>query len=195
MGNLQSVYKKFRQCNIAARISSDLAEIGTAKKLVLPGVGHFSTGVKNLKKLGLWDVINYRVLKCKIPTLGICLGMQLMANNSEEGDAQGFGWFNADIVRFDVIDKLRFKIPHVGWNTINVKKQCELTLGNDKTSLFYFVHSYHIVCKNKNDIWLTSNYDYEFVSGIQKDNIYGVQFHPEKSHDNANQFLIDFSRL
>ena len=164
-------------------------------KVVFPGVGHFASAVKKLRDSGLWDALNEAVLVKKIPILGICLGMQLMARSSEEGDMQGFGWIDAEVVRFRVSNPVKFKIPHTGWNTTEINKESAVFQDVDLQSGFYFVHSYHIKCNNPSDILTTTEYDYPFTSAIQKDNIYGVQFHPEKSHDAGEQLLKNFLNL
>ena len=192
MGNLRSVQKKFERINVNAEITGDLIKIKTAGRLVLPGVGHFANGVKKLKESGIWDVLNERVIADKIPIIGICLGMQLMARNSEEGDIEGFGWFDANVVRFNVSDKIKFKIPQMGWNNIVVRKDSPFFTGVDPEDQFYFVHSYHWICNNPDDELTATEYDYEFTSSVLKGNILGVQFHPEKSHNQGEMLLKNF---
>ena len=195
MGNLRSVQKKFQRVGAEVEITSDLEKISKAEKLLLPGVGHFANGVKKLKESGVWDVLNRKVLQEKIPILGICLGMQLMAKHSEEGDVEGLGWFDAEVVKFTVIDKLKYKVPHMGWNNANIEKESQLFNGIPNEAMYYFVHSYHIVCNNNEDILTTTEYEYKFTSAIQKDNIYGTQFHPEKSHDWGEEVFRNFVEL
>lgn len=192
MGNLRSVLKKFEGLKSDAIISSDLNVIESASKLILPGVGHFGTAVERLKSSGIWDILNHKVLIEKTPILGICLGMQLMAKSSEEGKENGFAWFDAQVVRFKVSDTLKFKVPHIGWNTLYSQKNSNLLEGIADDSMYYFVHSYHIECYDKSDILTTTNYDYSFVSTIQKEHIIGTQFHPEKSHDCGEQLIKNF---
>ncbi|GAB3961712.1 imidazole glycerol phosphate synthase subunit HisH [Spirosoma harenae] len=195
MGNLRSVQKKFERQQARVRISSDKHEISKAEKLVLPGVGHFASGVKKLKESGVWDVLNYKVLVEQTPILGICLGMQLMARSSEEGDVDGLGWFDARVVRFSVSDKLTYKIPHMGWNSGIYTQQSGLFSGIPEKAQFYFVHSYHMVCNEPEDVLIMTTYDYPFVSAIAKKNIYGTQFHPEKSHNWGEQIISNFINL
>jgi imidazole glycerol-phosphate synthase subunit HisH len=140
----------------------------------------------------LFDTLNEAVLEKKTPILGICLGMQIMAKHSEEGNTPGFGWFDADVVRFNVKDTLKYKIPHTGWNQVVNKKQSKLTQGIPDNSEFYFVHTYHIVLNNKPDVLHETDYEYSFVSAIQKENIAGVQYHPEKSHQAGELMLKNF---
>jgi glutamine amidotransferase len=192
MGNLRSVEKKMVNLGANAIISSSSDEIMDAKKLVLPGVGHFANGIKNLKKYGLWDVLNKTVLESKTPILGICLGMQIMSKRSDEGNTEGLGWFDAEIVKFRVRDRLKYKVPHMGWNNVVLKKNSILFQGITEFRKFYFVHSYHLKCNDKHDILTTTKYEYSFPSAIQKGNIYGTQFHPEKSHDWGDIILKNF---
>ena len=162
--------------------------------MILPGVGHFANGMKKLRELELIDVLDEKVLSQKTPILGICLGMQLFCKFSEEGNIEGLKWFDADTVRFKKND-VRHKIPHMGWNSLEVMKKSELFKSLDKEHLFYFVHSYYVKCNIQEDVLATTNYAYEFVSAIEKDNIYGVQFHPEKSHEWGEQVLKNFLEL
>lgn len=195
MGNLQSIYKSLQRIKVNAVISSSPEEIMKADKIILPGVGHFGMAVKNLKKLKIWNTLHELVLERKIPVLGICLGMQLMATHSEEGDVEGFGWFDARIKRFNVDDTVKYKIPHMGWNNISVQKDSMLFRGLDSSSEFYFVHSYYVNCNNKHDVIGQTNYGVTFVSAYKRENIYGVQFHPEKSHDSGLHILKNFVKL
>jgi glutamine amidotransferase len=195
MGNLSSVQRKFSKMGIETTITNDIKQIRKADKLILPGVGHFKKAVENLKSLGLWDVLNESVLIKKIPVMGICLGMQLMAKRSEEGYTDGLGWLNADIVRFQVADALKHKVPHIGWNTIQQAKSSILLNNVSPDAEYYFVHSYHAKANNPSEVLSYSNYEYEFVSAMEKDNIFGFQFHPEKSHSIGEQLLLNFSRL
>jgi len=192
MGNLGSVRRKLNRIGTLSVITSDPDEIRNSDKLILPGVGHFGNAIKEIKARGLWDILNYEVLVAKKPILGICLGMQLMAKNSEEGNAAGLGWFDADVVRFNVSDKHKYKIPHMGWNQVLLKKTNRLYEDIDTAERFYFVHSYHLNCHDQADILNETTYEYSFVSGIQKENIYGVQYHPEKSHEAGEQLLRNF---
>jgi imidazole glycerol-phosphate synthase subunit HisH len=195
MGNILSIVNKIHRVGYNAIVTNEFNLIKTADKLILPGVGHFQKAVENLKRLQLSDVLNEAVLIKKIPILGICLGMQLMARHSEEGDVDGLDWVDADVVRFRVSDQLRYKVPHIGWNNAIIEKDSPLYKDVPKEAMYYFVHSYHIKCNNKEDILTTTEYDYSFTSSIQKNNIFGTQFHPEKSHDAGELLLRNFVEM
>jgi len=195
MGNLRSVQKKFQGVGASVEITNDPTLIAKADKLVLPGVGCFANGIKKLKEIGVWDVLNIKVLSEFTPVLGICLGMQLMAKHSEEGDVEGLGWFDARVVRFRINDTLNYKVPHMGWNSAVPVRRHKIVNNVNENSLYYFVHSYHIECDEKENILTKTEYDYEFVSAIQKENIFGTQFHPEKSHDLGEQVFKNFVNL
>ena len=193
MGNLGSVLKSIKKINSDVIISRSGEDILKAKKLVLPGVGNFSKGMENLNELNYIDILNDRVLKDKIPILGICLGMQLFASCSEEGGSLGLSWLDATVVRFHITDKMKWKVPHIGWNSIQIiKKNDSLLNGINNNDLFYFVHSYHMKCNDKLDILTSTNYDNTFVSSVSRGNICGTQFHPEKSHDNGFNIIKNF---
>lgn len=196
MGNLRSVQKAFQKVGCEAIITNDIDIIKNASKIVLPGVGAFSDGMKHLGELGLIDVLNEEVIKNKKPFLGICLGMQLISNKSyEHGQTKGLGWIDAEVFKFDfnTVNK-KLKVPHVGWNNTNYKNKSLLFNGIKDNSDFYFVHSYHF--KTDEDI-ITSftNYGFDFISSINKDNIYAFQFHPEKSQTVGLKLLENFVNL
>jgi imidazole glycerol-phosphate synthase subunit HisH len=195
MGNLNSVKRVFSRIGCEVIITSNYLDVIDSEKIVLPGVGHFHKAVDNLKELKLWDALNEVVLEKKIPILGICLGMQLMTKFSEEGNVSGLAWFDAEVVKFVVNDSLKYKVPHIGWNQVEIKKSSQLYINVDLISGFYFVHSYHVECHNKEDILNETVYETSFVSGIQKDNIWGVQYHPEKSHNAGEQLLRNFVKM
>jgi glutamine amidotransferase len=195
MGNLNSVKRKLARLGVDALISNLPSDISKADKLILPGVGHFQKAVENLKQLQLWEILNDIVLVKKKPILGICLGMQLMALRSEEGNVEGLGWFDAEVVKFRVKDFLTHKVPHTGWNQIIKLKESPLMNDIPDLSEFYFVHSYHFRCNNLADILNETEYEYKFTSAVEKENIFGVQYHPEKSHDIGEKLLKNFIDL
>ncbi|MFA6400843.1 MAG: imidazole glycerol phosphate synthase subunit HisH [Salinivirgaceae bacterium] len=195
MGNLQSVQRKLYRLKVDSFISSEAAEILTADKLILPGVGHFKKAMDNLRQLQLLDVLNEAVLVNKKPILGICLGMQLLANSSEEGGVNGLGWIDAEVVRFKVNDTIKNKVPHMGWNQIIKTKESLLMKGIPDLSDLYFVHSYHLKLNEPEDLLNETEYEYRFASAVEKNNIFGVQYHPEKSHDVGELLLKNFVEL
>jgi imidazole glycerol-phosphate synthase subunit HisH len=195
MGNLHSVKRKLSRLNADAIISADPKDLESADKIILPGVGHFKKAMESLEDLHLIDVLNEQVLVNKKPILGICLGMQLMAKKSEEGFADGLGWLDAEVVGFKINDTLKYKIPHTGWNRISLKKESPLMKGIKDDSEFYFVHSYHLISSDKSFILNETEFEYRFISAIEKDNIFGVQYHPEKSHDSGETLFRNFIDL
>ncbi len=192
MGNPGSIANMIKNIGYESTITHDVEIIKQAKKIILPGVGSFDKGVENIRNLNLWDVLNYMVTAEKIPILGICLGMQLMTKKSEEGQQQGFRWIDAETIRFR-FDNNKLKIPHMGWNTIKIKKNSRIFKNMEgKENRFYFVHSYNVICRNEEDILATTFYGYDFVSAFERENIIGVQFHPEKSHKYGLSLLKNF---
>jgi len=196
MGNIGSLQNMIKKAGGTSTISSNARDIENAEKLILPGVGAFDNGMKNLQKLGLIDVLNKKVVVEKTPILGVCLGMQLLTKSSEEGVLSGLGWLNAKTVKFRLIgDSKKLKLPHMGWNTVIIRKESLLFNGMYEDARFYFVHSYHLVCEDESDILTTTNYGYDFVSAVEKGNIFGAQFHPEKSHKYGLKLIKNFLEL
>jgi len=189
MGNIGSISNMIKKLGYKNIITSSPKEIDKANRLILPGVGSFDSGMKNLINLKLIEILNKKVLLDKTPILGICLGMQLMTNTSEEGSLDGFGWIDADTEKFVFED---LQIPHMGWNRIKQKKDSNIIPLLEDERRYYFVHSYYVECHNKEDILTTTTYGKDFVSSFQKDNILGVQFHPEKSHRFGMELLKNF---
>jgi imidazole glycerol-phosphate synthase subunit HisH len=194
MGNLRSIQYKLAKEGIDALISSEIASIEQADKLILPGVGAFASGMNNLEKLGVLPILNHKVLKQKVPILGICLGMQLLSERSEEGNVNGLGWIDAQTKKFSFGADTNLRVPHVGWNTINIKKDSLLLDGVVENQRFYFTHSYYVDCSNPADIVATTDYGVQLVSVVQRDNVFGTQFHPEKSHRRGLDLILNFIR-
>jgi glutamine amidotransferase len=195
-GNIKSIRNMLKKIGVESCISKESKVIAKASKLILPGVGHFDFGMRNLRESGLIEVLHQSVMVNKTPILGICLGAQLFGSSSEEGAEKGLGWLDMEIVKFDVskIDT-QFKIPHMGWNEIAVQQPSKLLHKLKQDARFYFVHSFHMQPKNKEDILTSTSYGYHFASAVKKDNVYGVQFHPEKSHKFGMLLLSNFSTL
>lgn len=195
LGNLASVKNMFNKVGVKdVLISKDVETIKNASKLILPGVGSFDTGMINLENSGLLSCLNEQVLVQKTPILGICLGMQLMTKKSEEGIKKGLGWINAETIKFNFPDDTNFKVPHMGWNYVSIKKENPLIEQNTKNK-FYFVHSYYVNCSDIEDIMGTTNYFNEFTCFFNHNNIFGVQFHPEKSLKFGMKLLENFAKL
>ena len=193
IGNLKSIYNMFKKIGIDAIITSDIETIKQANKYVLSGVGAFDHGIISLKGASFFNVLEEEVLVKKKPILGICLGMQLLTNSSEEGLEKGLGWIDAETKKFNLKNK-SLVVPHMGWNIVNPSKVSNLFKNLEK-GRFYFVHSYHVVCQNDENILATANYGETFTCSIYRDNIFGVQFHPEKSHKFGMQLLKNFGEL
>jgi glutamine amidotransferase len=181
MGNLASVSNMIRKVGGDCMVSDDADEISVASKLVLPGVGAFDHGIKQLHSLGLFNVIRDAARE-GIPILGICLGMQLLTRRSEEGVLDGLSLIDAECVKFSFDSHSRLRIPHVGWNIIKIRKENPLVQNDLTEPRFYFTHSFYVICNNPDDILATANYGDEFVCAFQHKSTFGVQFHPEKSH-------------
>lgn len=195
MGNLGSIKNMIKKVGGESLISSDGDDILKAKKIILPGVGAFDAGMLNLQNAGLIPILNKKVIEEKIPVLGICLGMQLMTEKSEEGNQEGLKWIEAETIRFNFNNNIDLKIPHMGWNLVSKRKEHIIVKALGDEPRFYFVHSYFVKCKNVSDILLETNYGNIFTSAFQKDNIIGVQFHPEKSHKFGMNLLKNFLEM
>jgi imidazole glycerol-phosphate synthase subunit HisH len=192
MGNIGSICNMFKYLGSEVTISSDYDTIKSADKLVLPGVGKFDKAIQNINKLGLQELIQTKALKSKTPILGICLGMHLMCQGSEEGNLPGLSLIKAKVKKFTVNELQKLKVPHMGWNNIEISKQSNILENSDDNSRFYFVHSYYVDCENDNDVLTYTNYGRKFVSSFQRENVTGVQFHPEKSHRYGMNLLNNF---
>lgn len=193
MGNLGSILNMFKRIGAVVTLSSSVKDIEAAEKLILPGVGAFDQAIKNLSELDLIPSLENKVIKDRTPFLGICLGMQLLSYRSAEGSEKGLGWIDAETLKLPGSNKL--KIPHMGWNTVCIEKEGLLFEAMYENPRFYFVHSYYVECNNRGDVLTTTNYGIDFCSSIEKDNIYAVQFHPEKSHKYGMKLLRNFVEL
>jgi len=196
IGNLGSIKNMLKKAGVDSLISNQAEDIEQAEKLILPGVGAFDYGMVMLQKSGLEPVIRSKVLDDQVPILGLCLGMQLFFSKSEEGTESGLGWIKGNVIRFtfDSVEK-KNKIPHMGWNILINHQSHPLLNGLQDNARFYFVHSYHVTFKNKDDIVASTEYEYSFPSVIARKNIMGTQFHPEKSHKFGMKILKNFSEI
>jgi imidazole glycerol-phosphate synthase subunit HisH len=195
MGNLGAILNMLNHLGHAAQISSRAEEVRAASKLILPGVGAFDAGMRNLTERGLRAALDEAVTENRTPILGICLGMQLLSHSSEEGMERGLGWIDAQTVRFRLETfKAELKVPHMGWNILQSVRSDPLLAGLDQHSRFYFVHSYHLVCRDPADVLGRTIHGYEFTSIVRRGHIQGTQFHPEKSHRFGMKLLGNFAR-
>lgn len=192
MGNLGSILNMLKKIGHEALVTADPALIAEANKLILPGVGAFDAGMDRLERSGLVPLLNRRVLEDRVPALGICLGMQLMTRSSEEGARAGLGWIDADALRFRPNDAA-LKVPHMGWNRVMPTRPSPLTDGLPEDPRFYFVHSFFVRCHDEADVLTTTLFGEPFASAFQHGNVWGVQFHPEKSHKFGMALLRNFA--
>lgn len=189
VGSIKNILHKIGEKEVI--VSHDINDIEKADKMILPGVGTFDSGMNNLKKLGLIEMIQKYALIDKKPVLGICLGMQLLGKSSEEGQQRGLNLIPFSSYKFSL--NSQYKVPHMGWDYAKIKdKKCPLVKGLENEQRYYFVHSYFAKCEDEKDILMTCNYGHEFVAAVAKDNILGVQFHPEKSHQFGMKLLKNF---
>jgi glutamine amidotransferase len=196
VGNIfafQNVYKRLNIPTMIAKTQQDLAD---AKKLILPGVGSFDYAMSQLNASGMREKLDELVLEKKIPVIGICVGMQMMGNRSDEGKLEGLKWIDSEILKFDEnLIQQRTKLPHMGWNDVAPINNHPLFIVLEKEAIFYFLHSFYFRCKNETESIAVSNYGISFSSAVHRENIYGIQFHPEKSHQYGEKLLHNFANL
>lgn len=197
IANSGSLLNMLYKLGVNAGLASTPSQIESAHKIIFPGVGAFDSAMDYMLKSNLLPALKQRIIDNKVPFLGICLGMQLLFDTSEEGKLPGFGWIPGQVKRFDFLeyDNTHYKIPHMGWNQVRPTKTDSLFKGLEQDCRFYFVHSYHAVCSDSKHILGLTEYGYPFVSAVQKDNIFGVQFHPEKSHRFGMTLLKNFAEI
>lgn len=193
LGNLGSISNMLKVIGERSKITSDKNIIEAADGIILPGVGAFDAGMRRLNDSGLTRVIKEEALKGR-PILGICLGMQLLGKSSEEGDLPGLALIPFECKKFHFEDS-SLKIPHMGWDVVEFKKRHPILESLEGQQRYYFVHSYYAVCDSSDNILMTCDYGYKFVAAVVKDNVIGVQFHPEKSHDFGLRLLGNFVRI
>ena len=196
LGNLKAFENIYKRLNVPISIASNAAELRSATKLILPGVGAFDWAMVKLNESGMRETLDTLVCEEAVPILGVCVGMQMLANRSEEGELDGLGWLDADVVKFkEVEDSVGVSLPQMGWNAVSVQRESPLFASLSEDAEFYFLHSYYFSPKNRNDVLSLSHYGNDFVSAVNSRNIYGTQFHPEKSHSWGVQLLKNFAEL
>ncbi len=194
LGNIKAYANIYRVLNIPCMVANSSEELKQASKIILPGVGAFDWAMKRLNQSGMRDTLDELVLNQKTPVLGICVGMQMMAKKSEEGSADGLGWVDAEVVRFNDGQLKQAPLPHMGWNDVVPLKTDCLFKGIDAPR-YYYLHSYYFCAHQESDVLATTFYGSEFTAAIASDNIYGTQFHPEKSHRWGIDLLNNFYGL
>lgn len=196
VGNIFAFQNVYKRLDIQTKIAKTTQDLEDAEKLILPGVGAFDYAMNQLNKSGMRQKLDELVLDKKIPVIGICVGMQMMGNRSDEGSMEGLKWIDADIVKFDEnLIKHRTKLPHMGWNDVKPIKDHPLFKGLEDNAIFYFLHSYYFKCNNLEDSIALSDYGISFTSATNYKNVYGIQFHPEKSHQYGEKLLHNFAKL
>ena len=195
IGNVSSIINMLKKIGVTAVLASGIEEIQAADKLILPGVGSFDAGMQKLNRSGLVDAIKKHAVAHEKPVLGICLGMQMLGRKSEEGKESGLSLLSFENKRFDFNGKKDLKIPHMGWNITTTQLKDDPIVQNlDPMQRYYFVHSYHAVCDSKENVLMRCEYGYSFAAAVKNKNIYGFQFHPEKSHKFGMALLENFAR-
>ena len=196
VGNIFAFQNVYKRLNIPTRIAKTVKDLENVDKLILPGVGHFDFAMSQLNNSGMRERLDELVVVEKKPIIGICVGMQMMAKKSDEGTVTGLGWIEADVKKFDASTiEFQTKLPHMGWNNVDPILNHPLFEGLEKDAIFYFLHSYYFNCNNNYEIISKSEYGIKFASSVQHENIYGIQFHPEKSHSYGERLLHNFAKL
>lgn len=196
VGNINAFANVYKRLNIETKIAKTAEDLQFAEKIILPGVGSFDYAMDRLNRSGMRDRLDELVLGDKIPVVGICVGMQMMANRSDEGSSEGLKWIDADVLKFDpALIKYVTKLPHMGWNDVIPTKPNKLFTSLEKDSLFYFLHSYYFKCNSSEDTIAVSDYGELFTAAVNHENVYGIQFHPEKSHHYGEILLNNFAQL
>jgi glutamine amidotransferase len=193
MGNVRSIQRMFKKVGVPSILGTRAEELREASALILPGVGAFDHAMERLEEVGYRSILDELVCEKRVPVLGICLGMQLLFERSEEGVRPGLGWLKGDVRRFRFDESLRLPIPHMGWRDVQATPSSFVHDPNEELPRFYFVHSYHAVPSDPTVIAATAEYGYSFCCAVQHENIHGVQFHPEKSHRFGMRLLTRFA--
>lgn len=194
-GNLHTVRRKLERLGARVVVTTEPEAVARADRLVIPGVGHFGAAMARLRSTGLAEALGRAAVGRGVPTLGLCLGMQILAEHGEEGDTPGLGWLRGRVVRFRPPDPLRYKVPHMGWNRLAARGSSPLLEGISPEAEFYFAHSYHWEGADPAEVAAETEYGYRFPSVICRNNLMGVQFHPERSHEAGLRLLRNFLAL
>jgi glutamine amidotransferase len=195
LGNILAFQNMYKRMNVAVDIARGPAELEGASKLILPGVGAFDHAMELLQGSGMRAVLDELVLQRRVPVLGICVGMQILARASDEGSAAGLGWIDARVRDFAALGQPQLMLPHMGWNDVTPVAPAGLFAGLEQQARFYFLHSYYVECSNRGDVAAISSYGGEFGCAVRHEHIHGVQFHPEKSHHFGSRLLRNFAEL
>lgn len=196
VGNIFAFQNVYKRLDIPTKIAKSSQDLIDAEKLVLPGVGSFDYAMNQLNISGMREKLDELVLVKKIPVIGICVGMQIMGNRSDEGELEGLNWIDSEILKFDErLINQRTKLPHMGWNDVIPVKNHPLFIGLEEEAIFYFLHSFYFKCNNPEESIAVSDYGISFSSAVNRENIFGIQFHPEKSHQFGEKLLHNFARL
>jgi glutamine amidotransferase len=195
-GNIKAIGNIYKNLNIPFFVADQPGDLDKASKIILPGVGAFDQAIKELEKSEMRESLDEHVLHQRKPVLGICVGMQLLAGSSEEGILKGLGWIDGTVKKFDHANfHQATHLPHMGWNNVEPVKENQLFKDVDLSIGYYFLHSYYFSCNRQEDVLAVTNYGGQFASAVNSGNIYGAQFHPEKSHSGGIQLLKNFSNL
>jgi glutamine amidotransferase len=195
VGNLASIKNMLKKAGYESELATDIDSIEKATKIILPGIGAFDHCMIEFNKSGLREMVTHKVIEEKTPLLGICVGLQMLMENSEEGVEKGLGWIAGKTIKFKKEKLGDLKIPHMGWTNVQIVKNTSLTENLGDQPRFYFVHSYHVQPDDESDVMLKAHYGYDFTAALNRNNIYGAQFHPEKSHKYGMQILGNFGKL
>ena len=196
VGNIFAFQNVYKRLDIPTKIAKTSQDLVDAQKMILPGVGSFDFAMTQLNNSGMREKLDELVIEKKVPVIGICVGMQMMGNRSDEGKLEGLKWIDSEILKFDeTLIQQRTKLPHMGWNDVIPISNHLLFNGLEKAAIFYFLHSFYFKCNNPTESIAISDYGISFSSAVNKDNIYGIQFHPEKSHQYGEKLLHNFAKL
>jgi imidazole glycerol-phosphate synthase subunit HisH len=195
VGNIKAFVNIYKNFDIPYKIVKNISEFENVTKLILPGVGSFDHAMTSLQNSGMREKLDELVLEKKIPVIGICVGMQMLAKSSEEGILNGLGWIDGIVKKFDKSKIKNGPLPHMGWNNLNIEKKNKIFENLEENPRYYFLHSYYFECHKKDNVIATATYGAKFDCMINHENIYGIQCHPEKSHHNGIQLLKNFGEL